>query len=191
MKALHFKSALSVAALLLASFAAQASDTVTDPNKPRALPADASVVAVSWTDPAQFSDLKYSGNRWQANQGDWVNDLAKYLRKSASKRLQPGEKLDVQITDIMRAGQYEPWHGPRMDDVRIVRDHYPPRIDLTYTLTGADGQVIAQGNKELRDLGFMMTTPPISDSDPLRYEKQMLDQWTRSGMRVGAPTASN
>ncbi len=175
--------------LMLAAFAAQAADTVVDAAKPRALPAADNPVTVSWSDPAQFSDLKYSGNRWQAQQGDWVEDLATYFRKSAGKRLQPGEKLDLNITDIMRAGQYEPWRGPNMDSVRIIRDRYPPRIDFSYTLTGADGKVIVQGDEELRDAAFMMGTPPISDSDPLRYEKQMIDRWTRRSMRNAGTAA--
>lgn len=165
--------------LLLAGSVVAAPRTVTDPAAPRALPAEGPV-QVSWTGPAQFSEIAQSRNRWQAERGDWVQDLAKYLRKQATARLPAGETLAVTITDIKRAGDYEPWRGPRMDDVRIIRDIYPPKIRLRYTVSGADGQVIDQGEPTLTDLGFMYgNVGTIGDSDPLRYEKALIDGWLR------------
>lgn len=175
---LHSLFLLAALPVLGLSAAAQAADTVTDPNKPRSLP-DEGPVDVSWSDPAQFGDLRYTHNRWEAAQGDWVRQLAEHVRKSATKQLRPGETLQVNITDITRAGEYEPWHGINFDHVRIIRDRYPPRMELSYTLYGADGQVLAQGDSKLRDFGFMMGSSPLNQTDPLRYEKRMIDDWTR------------
>jgi hypothetical protein len=136
-------------------------------------------VAVTWNDPATFTELRLSGNRWEAERGDWVRQLAQYLRKSAAKQLQPGETLQVNIDDVTRAGQYEPWRGPQMRDVRILRDRYPPRLTLTYTLRASGGQVLAQGQSKLSDLGFMMGSSPLNQNDPLRHEKRLIDGWTR------------
>lgn len=166
---------LFLGALLAAPVAAGASD-VTDPKAPRSLPAEGPI-AVDWTDPAQFSDLRYSGNRWEARQGDWVVQLAKHLRKRAARDLPQGERLDVTITDIKRAGSYEPWRGARFNSTRIVRDIYPPRITLEFTRTGADGRVIAQGERNLADMAFLMSSSPVGSSDPLRYEKRLIDDW--------------
>jgi hypothetical protein len=180
--AMKFLSIFATFLFAAASLSAHAADTVTDPNKPRALP-DSGPVAVSWSDPAQFSDLRFSRNRWEANRGDWVRQLAEHFRSSATRQLQPGEKLQVNITDIMRAGSYEPWRGPNMDHVRFIRDRYPPSMAFSYTLTGADGQVLAQSDIKLRDLGFMMSASP-TDTDPLRFEKRMIDNWLRRNMRT-------
>lgn len=87
---------------------------------PRALSSEGNV-DVRWTDPAQFAEMRFSGNRWEAQRGDWVTQLATHFQQSAARRLPDGQHLSVTITDIRRAGQYEPWHGPRMQDVRIVR----------------------------------------------------------------------
>jgi len=62
--------------------------------------------------------------------------------------------------------------------VRIVRDIYPPRIDLTFRLLAADGSTLTSGKRELRDLGFLSRTNMYSN-DPLRYEKTLLDDWVR------------
>ena len=70
-----------LAALAIAPL--HAASNVTDPDRPRALPGDGPV-HVEWTDPAQFSELRYSRNRWEAQQGDWVTQLAEYLQERAA-----------------------------------------------------------------------------------------------------------
>ena len=169
---------LLAAALTAISAPVLARSDVTDPDLPRSLPAD-SPVAVQWTDPSAFSDIRLSGNRWEARRGDWVEQIAYYIRQRAERQLPAGDTLDVTIRDIRRAGMYEPWQGPQMDDVRIIKDIYPPRIDLDFVLRDADGNVIAEGSRELRDLAFMQRGPAGMSSDSLRYEKQLIDDWLR------------
>lgn len=187
------KSTSSCAAVLLTCLLAiGAADarvrTVTDPNAPRALPAEGPV-SVQWTDPAQFSELRFSGNRFEAQQGNWVNTLAEHFRTAAARQLPPGDHLNITITDIKRAGQFEPWHGPRAQDVRIVKDVYPPRIRFNYVWTDANGQVIEQGEKRLIDMAFLMNDTRLNDTDTLRYEKRMIDDWSRSQFREARPNA--
>ncbi|MEK0267091.1 DUF3016 domain-containing protein [Stenotrophomonas rhizophila] len=179
----------ALAGLLLMGSAAAAPRTVTDPQAPRALETDGPV-QVAWTDPAQFTEIRQSSNRFEAERGDWVQQLAKYVRTTASKELQPGQTLEVTFTDIKRAGDYEPWHGPRADDIRVMRDIYPPRVTLTYTLKNAQGQVLGEGERKLQDTGYLHSIGRQSDTDPLRYEKRLLEDWIRRDLRNQA-TASN
>lgn len=162
---------------------------VTDPDLPRSVPADGGAVSVAWTDPAQFSEIKYSGNRWESECGTWVTQLATYLRDQAGQRLAPGQTLDITISDIARAGRYEPTVRPGMNDIRIVKDLYPPRMTLSFTLKGADGQVVAEGERKLVDHAFLMGTQ-INNTDNLRYEKQLIDDWLRKEFRSGAALSS-
>lgn len=165
--------------LVVATAAAPAAariQNVTDADAPRSLP-DEGAVSVRWQDPAQFSDIQHSGNRSEARRGDWVRELALHLRARAQRRLPPGERLEVEITDIQRAGNYEPWRGRSFDDVRVVRELYPPRMTLTFKHLGADGQVIAGGERKLSDPGFLLGPSPGLSSDFLRYEKSMIDRW--------------
>ncbi|HNR92380.1 MAG TPA: DUF3016 domain-containing protein [Dokdonella sp.] len=145
-------------------------------------------VSVEWSDVASLSETKEAhGRGWQRGEA-WLVDLRKHLQRSAERVLPPGDRLDVTITDIKLAGAYEPWRGSRYDDVRIVKDIYPPRIDLKFVLSGADGRVIAEGERKLRDPGFLTRTI-ANTSDPLRYEKRLLDEWLRNELTADARKA--
>lgn len=174
----HWATAL-ISAALAAAFAVPAfAARVTDPELPRSLDADGPVT-VSWTDPQAFSEIRYSRNRFEAERGDWVRGIARHLAKRAAGALGPGERLDVVITDIELAGDFEPGAG-RSDGVRIVRDIYPPRIDLSYTLYDASGDVADSGERSLRDIGFLhRQAGTVGSGDPLRHEKRLVDAWVR------------
>ncbi len=70
MKLSNLSGASLLLAGLLAATGVQAGvRNVTDPDAPRALSSDGKV-DVRWTDPAQFSEVRFSGNRWEAQRGD-------------------------------------------------------------------------------------------------------------------------
>jgi hypothetical protein len=148
---------------------------VTDADAPRAL-AQAGPVDVRWDDPANFAEIRYSANRIESRRGDWVEQLARHVRDHATPRLAAGERLEVTITDVDLAGDFEPWRGPQFMDTRFLRDIYPPRISLHFTRLDANGAVVAQGERNLRDPGYLIGTSLVS-SEPLKYEKRMLERW--------------
>ena len=159
--------ALLLAAALLAACAT-----------PRPTGAPPGAVSVSWSDPAQFTEARANHRDTPAAREAWLSALARHLAEKAAAVLPADEKLEVRITDIQRAGGFEPWRGPQAGDVRIVRDIYPPRITLEFKQLAADGRVLKQGRRELRDAGFLMG-PALYPSDPLNHEKQLLDDWVR------------
>lgn len=175
MKTVSLVSSLLLVGSLAGPCLARA-DTVTDPSAPRALQSEGPV-QVEWQDPSGFSEIRYSRNRFEARRGDWVRQLAEHLQEQLAQVIPPGERLDVLITDIERAGEYEPL-GASMHDVRVVRDVYPPRMELSFVRHGRDGAVLDQGTRSLRDLGFLSSSPRSTD-DPLRFEKRMIDDWVR------------
>ncbi|WP_111268150.1 DUF3016 domain-containing protein [Marilutibacter maris] len=172
----------ALAILLLAGTQA-AARTVTDPERPRQLEGE-DPVSVSWDDPAGFSEIRYSGNRWEAEQGNWVEELARYIRERAGRALPAGQRIDIRITDIDRAGDYEPGRGVDGDRIRVVRDIYPPRLSLSFTRYDASGQVIAQGERRLTDLGYLHRASRRFGNDPLGHEKRLVDDWVNAELRV-------
>lgn len=180
----HLSCVLLAGVIVLAAPQASAElKRVTSPDAPRSLTVDGQV-DVRWADPAEFSDVRNSTNRSAAERGDWVVDLAQHLRKRAAHQLPAGERLEVRITDIRRAGSYEPWLGVEMQDVRVLRGTYPPRITLEFERVAPDGHIIAQGERKLVDAAYLQGVSALN-SDPLRYEKVMLDRWVQRELRAG------
>jgi hypothetical protein len=150
---------------------------VTDQARPRAV-GEGTAVSVTWGDPAQFAELRYSQNRRLAAQGDWVVELADYMQERLAKVVPAGERVDVEILDIQRAGQYE-WFLSQTDDVRVLRDVYPPRMTLQFSRKDASGAVIAEGERKIADLAYLQSPGPFPTTDPLRYDKRLIDRWIR------------
>ncbi|QIL19719.1 DUF3016 domain-containing protein [Thermomonas sp. HDW16] len=177
--------ALPLALALAAAGCASTSPNMLAADAPRALP-ESGPVNVQWNDPATFAELRYSRNHYDAEHGRWLTDLAKYLRKSAEAQLPAGERLELTITDVDRAGDFEPWHGLRYQDTRIVRDIYPPRMTLQVRHFDASGALVSEGERKLSDPAFMLGSSPINESDSLRYEKRMIDSWLRRELDTAA-----
>lgn len=106
----------------------------------------------------------------------WLDALALHLAERAGARLREGQRLEVKITDVQRAGGFEPELNAQGSDVRVVRVIYTPRIDLRFKLLGPGGAVLREGTRVLRDSGFL-TRPRVRSSDPLHHEKALLDDW--------------
>lgn len=178
---MHAKLTALALALALTGCASSGSSMLSA-DAPRALP-DSGPVSVVWADPASFTELRYSRNRWDSERGSWLTDLAKYMRKRAEAQLPSGERLQLTIVDVDRAGDYEPWHAPSQQDIRIIRNIYPPRMTVQFKRFDASGALIAQGERKITDPAFLISSAPFNDTDPLRYEKRMIDSWLRRELR--------
>ncbi|MFZ4288364.1 DUF3016 domain-containing protein [Variovorax sp. HJSM1_2] len=133
-------------------------------------------VTVHFSDPSQYSSAYDFGRDGGNGQKAWLPTLAQHLADKVGAKLPPGQQVEVSITNVERAGRTEPWRAGPVGDVRIVRDIYPPRLDLQYTQRAADGQVLRSGPRQLRDNTFMANIDRYP-GDPLRYEKQLVDDW--------------
>jgi hypothetical protein len=139
-------------------------------------------VTVSYDHPEQFTETrKVRSLAPMRADDDYLKVLKSYIEERASKMLPPGERLAIVVTDIDRAGNFEPWRPGPLREVRIIKDIYPPRIDLRFQLFDASGKVIREGARKLRDPAFMSDSIAIPSSDNLRYEKALLDRWLRKG----------
>ncbi len=137
-------------------------------------------VSVHYKDPQHFTEAKRSFGVHAIDADAYLKPLKDYITQRASRILAPGQRLDIEVTDVDRAGEYEPWRGPNFNDLRIIKDVYPPRIDLHFTLYGADGKVLREGSRKLRDPAFLSDSS-AADQDSLRYEKSLIDRWLRKG----------
>lgn len=167
--------ALAIAGPMSAGFAyATDTDQTPDPKN------KASRIEVIFKDPEKFTDAK-DGHFGSDKGRSWILDEIKsYIETLGDRYLPAGQKLQLTFTDVDLAGDFEPWRTPPADDIRIVKDIYPPRFEFTYKITDEKtGSVVKEGSENIRDLSFMSRLV-IDRNDSLKYEKDMLKDWLRS-----------
>lgn len=136
-------------------------------------------VDVTFVEPEKFTDAADGPRGTDFGREGNLEELKSYLIQRGNSYVSEGQKLSVSITDVDLAGEIEPWRSGSAQDVRIVKDIYPPRIQLSYKLVDASGATIKEGKRSLTDLTFSMNINP-NRSDPRVYEKRLLDDWLRS-----------
>jgi hypothetical protein len=134
---------------------------------------------VNFFEPRKFTDVKDS-SMGDYERTTYLDQIRDHLLEQAKYYVPENHTLVVTFTDIDMAGDFEPWRGPRFDDIRIVKDIYPPRLVLTFQLRDGEGQVVKEGRRELRDLAFLMKITMAFRDDSVRHEKGLIDDWLRA-----------
>lgn len=140
-------------------------------------------VQVNFVNPEKFTDIK--DNNGFKNM-EVLKDIEAYLVEQAGKRL-PGRDVRIDVTDVDLAGEVEPF-GRRMQWLRVMRAATSPSIELRYEVREG-GKVVQQGQTRLGDMNYQDGFNSFSGSDPLRYEKRMLDRWMKQ--EFGTAVASS
>lgn len=133
-------------------------------------------VEVTFFQPEKFMDVRDAYIPSEKGRDAILEQLRDYIVIRAKLFVPEGQKLSITFTDIDLAGEFEGWRGPEFMDVRIVKDIYSPKMNLEFKLTSADGTVLKEGKRQLRDLAFMMKIS-IKRDDERRFEKALLDDW--------------
>jgi hypothetical protein len=128
-------------------------------------------VSVTWIHPENFHDLPFP--TWERN--EMLDQISDHFKKLGAN-LPPGQDLRIEITDFDPAGRLVP--SIRLGrDLRVISGRADwPRMDLRYAVE-QNGQVIKSGEAQLKDMNYQQTFSHYFDSEPLRYEKQMIDDW--------------
>ncbi len=131
-------------------------------------------VAVSFHESDKFTDARahFGGG---TDKG-YLKMLSSHIEKEAGRRLAPGQKLEVIVSDVDLAGDYLP-SGSTSQDVRVIREIYIPRIRLSFKLLDEHGKVINEGERRLSDMDFMNDLRLAGRNDPLFYDKNLLSDW--------------
>lgn len=123
-------------------------------------------VRISFADLERFTDANVRGV-------DVVTELRAYFQRLGS-RLNRGVDLNVTVIDIDAAGFDMSSRGP--SSYRVFNGATWPKIKLRYVLR-KNGKSIASGEEWVTDQLYRAHVGMASQSDPLRYEKNMLDDW--------------
>jgi hypothetical protein len=128
-------------------------------------------VSVTWIHPENFHDLPFP----TADRNEMLDQISDHFKK-LGENLPPGQDLRIEITDFDPAGRLIP--SARLGrDLRVLSGRADwPRMELNYAIE-QNGQVIKSGQSQLQDMNYQQTYNHYFDSEPLRYEKQMIDEW--------------
>lgn len=136
---------------------------------------------IEWIKPDKYSDVGTSfGSTDKFDQ--FKKEIESYMERVAEQELPDGSVLKLTVTNVDLAGEFEPW---RMnEDVRIVREIYPPKMRFSYTLQ-KDGEVVSKGKESLSDIDFTFNIGRrFFDQDQFFYEKEMLGEWVRNELET-------
>jgi hypothetical protein len=130
----------------------------------------------------KFTDVRDSYMETPKGRDVILAQIKDYIVDRAKWYVPEGSKLTVTINDIDLAGDFEPERGVRFQDIRMMREIYPPRIKLAYKLVDSSGNEVQHGTRELTDLSYLQNLQ-FNPNDNLRFEKQLLDDWMRKDFK--------
>lgn len=134
---------------------------------------------VTFDHPENFTDVKDGFAPTDKGRDYILAELSRFLVSRTEDRLPAGDTLRIRFTDIDLAGDFEPQHGSKWEDVRIMKAIYPPAFKFAYAVTDSTGAVVRQGTENIRDMDYQDRII-LDTQDPLRYEKSILGDWANS-----------
>jgi Protein of unknown function (DUF3016) len=140
-----------------------------------AVPADAAVT-VAFADPTFFADATDS----TGNSARPLLEIKKHFERLGDRYLQPNHSLRIEVLNVDLAGRRQTLRS-MTSDVRFASgDADWPRIEVRYTLQTEAG-VAAPVQETIVDMAYLRRVfEQRYISDPLRYEKRMLDNWFKA-----------
>jgi len=141
-------------------------------------------VKVTFVNPAHYSDRDFETPGLGASN---IQEIQKTFQELGRSYLKPGQTLAIEVLDIQRAGMFTNRFSP--NDVRIVTDATPPRIEVRYSLT-QNGKPVMRVQEVISDIDFLMKPSVHYSSDRLVYEKAALRDWFQKRFGEGIPPRS-
>jgi len=133
-------------------------------------------VSVAFIHPEGFSD---AGPKWSDRERDGIlRGLGGSMQRSAAQYLRDDLQLEIKVKNVDLAGEFEGWRGAQYQDLRVIRDVYPPRMTIDFQLRDGRGRVLSQGESKLSNPNFLFGDQ--SGLDPLRHDKALFRDWLRS-----------
>ncbi|MFC7420687.1 DUF3016 domain-containing protein [Iodobacter arcticus] len=129
---------------------------------------------ITWQNPEKYSDIRASHEVQERFQEKLFKHFDKVFTELAAQ-LPTDSRLDITVTDFDLAGEIIPRPGSSLNEVRIIKEIYSPKITFNYAYTHKDQ--IVSGAENLRDVNYMSGVARSSHSAEFEYEEKMLRKW--------------
>jgi hypothetical protein len=128
---------------------------------------------VAYNEPEKFSDFRMTEYYSDSDAGVLEQELTRAIERTAGHALPPDYTLTIRFTDIDLAGDINPFHRMNLNDVRVYRGIYAPRLTFDYAVLDAEGNTVVSGSEKLIDLAYDMRVS-LPNTDYTRIEADML-----------------
>ncbi len=132
---------------------------------------------ITYDRPERFTDATFERPRSEKNLREVQSGVDKMFSRLAEKYLAPGQTFRVVVRDIDLAGRIEATASLAYD-LRVMRSSSWPRLSFAYDVI-ENGVVVRSGEADIHDFNYLNGFNRYFESDRLRYERQMLENWFR------------
>ncbi|MEQ1807547.1 MAG: DUF3016 domain-containing protein [Burkholderiaceae bacterium] len=142
----------------------------------------AGTVTVSFSSLSKYADA--GATRWEEDGN--LKALAEHLQALGRRFLRDGEVLKIEVLDVDLAGTPRPSRRSG-SQVRIVKGGADwPRVGLRYSLE-VNGVAVRSADESVVDLNYTRGLSGSRGTEPLAYEKNMLEKWFKASFAEGKP----
>jgi hypothetical protein len=134
-------------------------------------------VSVTFIEPDKFTDARRA--ELEPTSTGVLDELQKFIVTTGARYVPENMKLNIRVTNVDLAGDFELFRGPQADQVRITKGLYPPHIVLVFAVVDSAEKVIKSGKRDLTDIDYQLRSV-YPREDYLRYEKDILRDWLRA-----------
>lgn len=140
----------------------------------------AAEVKIDWEDPETFSDMEENGYFSERLFERFSEEFEEFVKEEVDEYLPEDAMLSMSVKDVDLAGEFEFWRGPDFDDVRIIKDIYPPRLKFNYSVKDAGGELVKEGMAQITDMAYLWNiSNPVRRSDEFYFECELIEDWLR------------
>lgn len=148
-------------------------------------------VVLTFGDSEDFTDFEYAHIRRTVDTEFFSENIVSRLNSAVENVFPEGAVLTLDFQDIDLAGGFEPWQRIPRDDVRMYKYRYPPSAEFSYRLVDNSGDLIAEGDAKLKDLGYLdRYSRRKGVADPFYYEWRMLERWIKTNLHKAVESES-
>jgi hypothetical protein len=133
----------------------------------------AGTTEVNWGDYKKFRDIDSGNENRKSFRERTFKEFESHFAKLAEK-LPEKQVLKFDVTDVDLAGDTR---IASVNQTRIVKDLYFPRLNFSYELIDEKGHTLKADTIVLKDMSFMSGSQLKYRNKLLGYEKKMLDKW--------------
>ncbi len=136
-------------------------------------------VNVTFEKPERFTDFKTQANLRFKDREKLMKQLTELMDKSADKRIDKDQKLNINISNIDMAGTF--LYGTS-DLYRVILEFDRIRLDFSYELLDSDNKIIKQGDVNLTSRSRQPVTRLRNEykNTQFSHEMPLFDDWLKT-----------